>query len=80
MADHCPHGYADPQAWCDWRNTEIAGSGHMWRVGPGGVPFITDDPVVSARWAAEDRARKEEDRRRFNWRQMHPVTEADHAA
>ena len=77
--DHCPHGYSDPQAWCDWRNAELAAQPHyrgqFWMVGQGGVPFLTEDEGWSHRQREKEAAAREEERKRFNWRQQHPVTE-----
>lgn len=75
-ANHCPFGYGDPQAWCNWRNSEIGNTGSMWIVGPNGTPMLVDDDAVSARRRKDEFERREAERKRFNWRLQHPVTEA----
>lgn len=78
--EHCPSGYDNPQAWCDWRNAHLIDTGKRWVVGAGGTPFITDDPEWSARHHENERRKGDEERRRHNWRLMHPITEEGYAA
>ncbi|AIT81618.1 hypothetical protein [Novosphingobium pentaromativorans] len=75
--DQCPNGYSDPHAYCAWRNAELAaqGKGLIWIVGSAGIPMLTDDEQVSAARRAREDEIREDERRRFNWRQQHPVTE-----
>lgn len=78
-SNHCPFGYLDPREWCSWANSEKARDDVIWIVGPNGTPILVDDEqVCGARHIAEARARNEEVRR-FNWRQNHPVTEGQAA-
>ena len=46
-----------------------------WVVGAGGTPVLVDRAALSATHAQAEAERKEEERRKFNWRQDHPVTE-----
>jgi hypothetical protein len=79
-AEHCPVGYDDPQAWCDWRNSEMARTDIKWIVGSNGTPVLVDREEWSVEHAKREAKRKEEERRRFNWRQEHPVAEPGKAA
>lgn len=76
MTEQCPYGYSDPRKWCEWRNSEIAGSGLRWIVGPSGTPMLTDDHSISERRRIDEARRREDERRRFNWRREHPITES----
>lgn len=71
--DHCPYGYSDPQAWCDWRNGTMARSDVRWIVGELGTPMLVDREDWSVAHAKSDAAKKENERHKFNWRQAHPV-------
>lgn len=79
--EHCPYGYDSPHQWCAWRNEQanVMKSGLIWIVGPSGTPILVDDEQVSAERHARERRQQEEERKRFNWRQMHPVTEGQAA-
>lgn len=72
--EHCPAGYSDPQAWCDWRNREMTREGLRWSVGTSGTPVLGVDPEWSAAQRKRDAIRAEEERRRFNHRQNHPLS------
>jgi hypothetical protein len=52
----------------------------MWVVGTDGRPFITDDPSVTAARHKREKIAAEAERKRYNHRQMHPVTEQAEAA
>lgn len=82
MAEQCPYGYADPHAWCAWRNSDAQNQkdGHLWVVGNDGRPFITDDEAVTAERHRRDKAAKEAEAQRHNHRIMHPIDEMREAA
>lgn len=78
--DHCPDRYAQPAAWCAWRNREKTRNDIMWIVGANGTPILVDDEAVCAERSRKDRDAKAEEARRHNHRIMHPVTEQGRAA
>ena len=77
---HCPDGYASAYAWCAWRNREKTRTDVMWVVGPNGIPILVDDEGVCGRLARETASRLDDERRKFNHRLMHPITEEGRAA
>ena len=72
--DHCPVGYGSPQAWCDWRNSQLDRKGLLWTVGPSGTPVLGVDPEWSAEQRKREAARGEAERRKFAHRQGYPIS------
>lgn len=75
--EDCPYGYGDAQVWCNWRNETMTRRDVRWIVAPSGVPVLVDDEDWSAANARADSDRKEAERKRYNWRQAHPVSEGN---
>lgn len=74
MNDGCICHFESRQAWCDHRNAAISRSDLMWKVGEAGDLYLTDSPGWSAAHAKEIDRRTEDERKRFNWRLLHPLT------
>ncbi len=77
-------GYSDQQAWCDWRNAELAAQPHyrgqFWKVGKSGTPYLTEHEGYSNHQREKEMKDREEERRRFNRRLQHPIAEEGRAA
>lgn len=75
-------GYSNPHRLAAYYNAQLADgtTGNLWKVGPDGRLFITDDEAVTAARQRADKARKDEEARRHNWRIMHPIDEQQEAA
>lgn len=78
----CICQFPTKQAWCDFRNAELQaqGKGLVWIVGTSGTVALIDDEHESARRSKREAEAQERERRKFNWRQQHPLTEGQEAA
>lgn len=69
----CICRFPTKQAWCDDRNRSMERADLEWAVDESGGTYLRTRPEWSlANLRAED-ARKEAERKRFNWRQAHPI-------
>lgn len=69
----CICHFANKQEWCNQRNAVMDRRDMKWIVDGSGDVRLVDDVNWSASHAKAEDDHKESERRKFNWRQDHPI-------
>lgn len=65
--------FENSQEWCDHRNSTMERPDLKWVLGPSGELLLVDREEWSDAHAKAEDDHKESERRKFNWRQDHPI-------
>lgn len=71
----CLCHFATKEEWCEHRNRNMARQDLEWAVDSAGSLYLRVKESWSSANQQAEKARKEDERRRFNWCQDHPITE-----